>query len=97
MQEEINMMSNRKVWELVPKPENLKILEKSEEWPSNNNSDGVWAKRTASWVVIQPGSNQPGPVRGAVVLLEYSSSMWMTVQHQWMEVIAQQLYVPNRI
>ncbi|GBN11029.1 hypothetical protein AVEN_17607-1 [Araneus ventricosus] len=48
-------------------------------------------------MLIQSGSSQPGPVRGAVVLLEYSISMWMTVQHKWMEVIAQQLYIPNHI
>ncbi|GBO10197.1 hypothetical protein AVEN_243356-1 [Araneus ventricosus] len=40
---------------------------------------------------------QPGPVRVAVVLLECCISMWMTVQQKWMEVIAQQLYEPNRI
>ncbi|GBM96539.1 hypothetical protein AVEN_16022-1 [Araneus ventricosus] len=48
-------------------------------------------------MLIQPGSSQPRPVRGAVVLLEYCISMWMTVKYKWMGVIAQQLYVPNRI
>ncbi|GFW23195.1 hypothetical protein TNCV_3802951 [Trichonephila clavipes] len=42
-------------------------------------------------------SSQPGHVRSAVVLLENSITVRITEQHKRMEVITQQLYVPNCI
>lgn len=57
--------------------------------PKMINRIYVWASR---WPfhgrevrenLIQPGNSQPGPVRGVVVLLKYSTFVWMTVQHKW--------------
>ncbi|GFT97131.1 hypothetical protein TNCV_3857971 [Trichonephila clavipes] len=46
---------------------------------------------------IQPVSSKPRLVRGTVVLLENSITVRITEQHKRMEVITQQLYVPNCI
>ncbi|GFT40245.1 uncharacterized protein TNCV_627491 [Trichonephila clavipes] len=48
-------------------------------------------------MLIQPASSQPGLVRGTIVLLETSITVWITEQQKGMEVITQQLYVPNCI
>ncbi|GFV78181.1 hypothetical protein TNCV_1036491 [Trichonephila clavipes] len=48
-------------------------------------------------MLIQPVSRQPELVRGTVVLLENHFIVWITEQHKRMEMISQQLYVPNRI
>ncbi|GFU13792.1 hypothetical protein TNCV_939991 [Trichonephila clavipes] len=48
-------------------------------------------------MLIQLVSGQPGLVRGTVVLLENSFIVQITEQHKRMEVITQQLYVPNCI
>ncbi|GFT49439.1 hypothetical protein TNCV_3366431 [Trichonephila clavipes] len=44
----------------------------------------------------QPASSQPGFVRGTVALLENFIIVRITEHHKEMEVITQQLYVPNR-
>ncbi|GFX74259.1 hypothetical protein TNCV_838131 [Trichonephila clavipes] len=48
-------------------------------------------------MVIQPASCQPGLVRGTVIFLENSITVWIVEQHKRMEVITQQLYVSNCI
>ncbi|GFW35228.1 hypothetical protein TNCV_1695431 [Trichonephila clavipes] len=48
-------------------------------------------------MLIQPCSSQPELARGTVVLLENSITMRVTEQHKRMEVITQQLEVPNSI
>lgn len=45
-------------------------------------------------MLIPPSSSQPGPMKGAFVFLEFLVFMWITGRHKWMEVVAQQLYVP---
>ncbi|GBL84569.1 hypothetical protein AVEN_191042-1 [Araneus ventricosus] len=51
----------------------------------------VWASRwpihdrEVRGMLIEPGSSQLEPVRSAVILVKCSISMWMTVQHKWME------------
>ncbi|GFX65989.1 hypothetical protein TNCV_14101 [Trichonephila clavipes] len=63
----------------------------------------IWASRWKSYdrkvrgMLIQPASGQPGLVKGTVVLLENSITVRITEQHKRMEVITQQLYVPNYI
>ncbi|GFU99780.1 hypothetical protein TNCV_506011 [Trichonephila clavipes] len=44
-------------------------------------------------MLIQPASSQPGLVRGTVVLVENSITVWIAEQHKRVEVITQQLYV----
>ncbi|GFW90053.1 hypothetical protein TNCV_3485051 [Trichonephila clavipes] len=48
-------------------------------------------------MLIQPANSRPGLLRGTLVLLENSITVRITEQHKWMEVITQQLYVPNCI
>ncbi|GFY19992.1 hypothetical protein TNCV_2146851 [Trichonephila clavipes] len=48
-------------------------------------------------MIIQPASIQPEFFRGTVVLLENSITVQITEQHKRMDVITQQLYVPNCI
>ncbi|GFU93492.1 uncharacterized protein TNCV_2200701 [Trichonephila clavipes] len=45
----------------------------------------------------KPASSQQGLVRGTVFLLENSITLQKTEQHKQMEVINQQLYIPNCI
>ncbi|GFX00180.1 hypothetical protein TNCV_296691 [Trichonephila clavipes] len=48
-------------------------------------------------MLIQPDSTQPGHVRSTVALLGNSNTVRITEQHIRMEMITQQLYVPNCI
>ncbi|GFU41290.1 hypothetical protein TNCV_3011161 [Trichonephila clavipes] len=48
-------------------------------------------------MLIQPAISQPGLMRGTVVLLESSVTVRIIERHKRMEVIPQQLYVPNCI
>ncbi|GFU05475.1 hypothetical protein TNCV_3291171 [Trichonephila clavipes] len=52
-------------------------------------------ERKVRGILHQPASSQPGLVRGTVVLLENSITAHITGEHKWMEVITQQLSVPN--
>ncbi|GBN23397.1 Retrovirus-related Pol polyprotein from transposon TNT 1-94 [Araneus ventricosus] len=59
MQEEINMMSNRKVWELVPKPENIKILGNKWVFTIKRDENGKIVRHKAR-LVAQGFSQQKG-------------------------------------
>ncbi|GFY16874.1 hypothetical protein TNCV_3689321 [Trichonephila clavipes] len=48
-------------------------------------------------MIIQPTNSQPELMRGAVVLLENSITVRISGQRKRMEVITQQLYIPNCI
>ncbi|GFW23739.1 hypothetical protein TNCV_2032821 [Trichonephila clavipes] len=48
-------------------------------------------------MLIQTASNQPGLVKGTVVLQENSITVRITEQYKRMEVITQQFYLPNCI
>ncbi|GFT92930.1 hypothetical protein TNCV_740801 [Trichonephila clavipes] len=48
-------------------------------------------------MLIRPSSSQPRLVRSTVVLLENSITVRITEEYKRMEVITQQLYVPNYI
>ncbi|GFV49599.1 hypothetical protein TNCV_2814571 [Trichonephila clavipes] len=66
-----------------------KAVHKAVRWPIYD--------RKVSGMLIQSASNEPGLVRGTVVLLENSLTMRTTEQNKRMEVFTQQLYVPKYV
>ncbi|GBM24292.1 Retrovirus-related Pol polyprotein from transposon TNT 1-94 [Araneus ventricosus] len=102
MQEEINMMSNRNVWELVPKPENIKILGNKWIFTIKRDENGKTVRHKAR-LVAQGFSRQKGEHYGDVFnpVVNFSIRMFFSVLvclHEWkhcqIDIKCAYLYAP---